>query len=132
MVDDIKKKIFKHYNSITELNICKLFAIAINRRANIDYQVFEMDGDDYRQNTFERLSDGDICSVDIVFDDGSEINLYVDWSGESEFINDAQDTYISELGDLFIVVSKKEKVDSYFENWRIDKPGIIDMMWDFK
>lgn len=132
MIDDIKKSISKHYNSITEMEMCSLFAIAINRRANGDYQAFDLDGEENRHNIFERLSSGDICTVDIVYDDGSENKFHVDWSGESEYKNSAQDSYTSELGDLFIVISKESNVKAFFGSWNIDKQGIIDLMWSFK
>ncbi|MFI2856883.1 hypothetical protein ACH6EH_07055 [Paenibacillus sp. JSM ZJ436] len=129
-IDDIKKSIMKHYNSIIYQDTCSLFAIAINRNANRDYQVFGIEVE--HQNLFKRLSEGDICSARIVYSDESLDEVNVDWIGESDYHNEAQDSYVSKNGDLYIVINKDSNVEKYFGCWDIDRPGIADMMWDLK
>lgn len=126
-VRDMKNHINKHYNGIMHMTTCDLFSIAINRNANAKLEAF----DDDERMIFERLSSGDICSVDLIYDDESKDSFYVDWVGESDYKNEGQKTYVSKLGDLFIVVSKDENVDTVFKHWNIDEDGAMDMMWKF-
>lgn len=127
-VQNLKSSIKKHYDSITHMTTCDLFAIAISKEANKDYFAFDIE--EFKHNTFKRLSNGDICSVDLIYDDGSKDEFYIDWVGESEYKNEAQDSYVSKLGDLYIVVSKDQNVASCFGNWHIDEEkGFSHMMF---
>ncbi|KAF6630583.1 hypothetical protein H6F38_14235 [Paenibacillus sp. EKM208P] len=129
-VENIKSSIRKHYNNISHFNVCDTFSMAINRGANKGYYAFDTKDEHYKQNTFKRLTQGDIVSVDIIYDDDTKDEFYVHWEGENDYLNEAQKTYISELGDLFIVVSKDETVESEFGHWNIDsEKGSMNTMW---
>ncbi|KAA9007295.1 hypothetical protein F4V43_02070 [Paenibacillus spiritus] len=127
-VRDLKKHITKHYNSIMHMTTCELFSIAISREANKEYNAFDVE--EWKHNLFERLSARDICSVDLIYEDGTKDEFYVDWVGESEYKNEAQDSYVSKLGDLYIVISKEQTVKTCFGNWNIDdENGTSHMMF---
>jgi hypothetical protein len=66
---------------------------------------------------FDRLLEHkDIVSVDIIYADGTNEYIYAPWGGDSDYVNEYQTLKThKETGDLYIAVSKKEKVDSYFE-----------------
>ncbi|MET3209719.1 UNVERIFIED_CONTAM: hypothetical protein ABIC26_002666 [Paenibacillus sp. PvR008] len=129
-VTNIKKSIIRHYGDIRFMDTCDTFSIVVNRNANTDYQVSVIEDNNYKQNTFDRLTNGDIVVIDIVYDDDSKDEIYVRWEGKSDYLNEAQKTYISKLGDLFIVISKEETVESFFEDWGIDsQDGYMDLMW---
>jgi hypothetical protein len=115
------------------MDICESFCIAINSEANKDYYHFENKDEDYKQKAFERLSHGDITSVNIIYDDEAKDSFYVKWTGESDYINESQDTYVSNNGDLFIVISEEYDVKTFFNSWDIDNGngGVISMMWKF-
>ncbi|ASA22672.1 hypothetical protein [Paenibacillus donghaensis] len=128
-VRDLKNHITKHYQSITHMTTCDLFSIAISKHANKDYFAFDIE--EYKHNAFERLSNGDICSVNLIYDDETKDEFYVDWVGDSEYVNEAQDSYLSKLGDLYIVVSKDQTVKSQFEHWGInEEKGFSHMMFE--
>lgn len=124
-VSDLKRHISKHYNSIQHMQICEGFSIMINRKADVKYNVFDME--DEVGETFKRLSSGDICSVRIAYNDGSDDDFYVTWTGESDYLNEAQHAYINEFGDLFIEISKDGSIGKAFEGWDIDSE--MKLMW---
>ncbi|MDR6779455.1 hypothetical protein J2W98_003735 [Paenibacillus peoriae] len=129
-VTNVRKSIIRHYGDIRFMDICDTFSIVVNKNANTDYKVSVVEGNSYKQNTFDRLTNGDIVVIDIVYDDDSKDEIYVQWEGKSDYLNEAQKTYISKLGDLFIVISKEETVESFFEDWGIDsQDGYMDLMW---
>ncbi|MDP9675286.1 hypothetical protein J2W97_001269 [Paenibacillus jamilae] len=129
-VTNVRKSIIRHYGDIRFMDICDTFSIVVNKNANTDYQVFGVEDEGFKQNTFDRLTSGDIVVIDIVYDDDSKDEVYVHWEGESDYSNEAQKNYISKLGDLFIVISKEETVESIFEDWGIDsQDGYMDLMW---
>jgi len=127
-VDDIKQRISKHYDSISHMNIANHFSIMINAEADQEYDQFGIE--EYKANTFERLAQGDICSVDIVYDDDSKDEFYVRWAGESEYKNAAQSSYKNHQGDLFILVKEGGEVEKEFENWDTDSESFTHLMWD--
>ena len=126
-VGDLRKHISKHYNSIRHTLICKNFWIMINRNADVKYKVFDMDDEEF--GTFERLTSGDICSVRIVYDDGTDDYFCVDWVGEADYKNEAQHTYINKFGDLFIEISETGSIEKTFVGWDIDSERTMDMVW---
>ncbi|MEJ3719217.1 hypothetical protein WGM54_14445 [Paenibacillus polymyxa] len=129
-VTNVRKSIIRHYGDIRFMDICDTFSIVVNKSANIDYQVFGVEDEYYKHNTFNRLTSGDIVVIDIMYDDDSKDEIYIQWEGESDYFNEVQKTYISKLGDLFIVISKEETVESIFEDWGIDsQDGYMDLMW---
>lgn len=65
---------------------------------------------------FERLMQyGDITAVLINYEDGSEEYIFVDWSEGCEYNNLYQSSAVNEqTGDLYLVISPKETVESFF------------------
>ncbi|MEK4427740.1 hypothetical protein MHB54_00620 [Paenibacillus sp. FSL M7-0802] len=130
-VENIRSTIVKHYNDISHYKICETFSIAINKEASKDYYVFGINDEEHKQSTFKRLTYGDIVSIEIVYEDDIKEDFYVDWQGDSEYLNEAQKTYISKRGDLFIVISKEKSVESQFKHWNIDsEKGSMNTMWE--
>lgn len=67
---------------------------------------------------FDRLQQyPDIVAIDVFYEDGSNDYILVNWLGNSDEINRNQTTKLNEYtGDLFLVISGKETVESYFED----------------
>ncbi|MCM3387212.1 hypothetical protein M3649_03585 [Ureibacillus chungkukjangi] len=102
-------------NSISDYLFAKSFYIEIHKDANTLDNVDE-NFREFGELPFDRLTKHhDITHVDLIFEDGSNEYICVDWSGESEYINDSQTTYHSaENGSLFIVVDRDKTVDDVF------------------
>lgn len=91
--------------------IAKDFVIKIDKRANIQYKQFGYLEETYifaRLTSFPDIVD---VVVTLINDDGSysKYSILLDWSGESDEINEFQTTYFNKTGDLYIVVSKNEQ-----------------------
>lgn len=68
------------------------------------------------QLPFERLTRyADITSVGVVYEDGHEEQIYVEWSDKSEYINEYQTSLLDpNTGHLYLVISKKNTALSMF------------------
>ena len=104
-------------NYIGKMDTVTTFAIEIHRYANITHYPFGCK--EFRRTVFDRLEEyNDIVSVmfTIVDENGKEdkYDCYVDWTGDSEYTNDAQKTYISNAGNMYIVIDKALKIEDMF------------------
>lgn len=116
-------------NSISDYLFAKSFYIEIHKDANTLDNAdvnFRRDG----EKPFERLTNRhDITHVDLIFEDGTNEYICLDWSGESEYINESQSTYRSkENGSLFIVVDRDRTVDDVFGSLLTDEESFH---WEF-
>jgi hypothetical protein len=60
----------------------------------------------------------DITGLRIKYKDGDEEYIQVNWGGDSDYENEYQTAAINEkTGDLYIVISEKESVESYFKEY---------------
>lgn len=59
----------------------------------------------------------DITQIEILYSDGSSKTYFIDYEEESEALgapNINQKSYISSLGNLYIVISKEKDIEDYF------------------
>lgn len=126
-------------NSIMEMNTIKEFAIEISKEAN-DTPYLPFGSVPMLSETctkFDRLLKyNDITSIEFdLYDPYAEnpddtvvhYNYFVDWCGESEYENSAQKSYLSSLGNLYIVITKgiEDNPNIMFEQY-FDKEVIED------
>lgn len=139
LVDDIRTSIERiACNSIIDMKIPRTFAVEIHKDANIIHNPF---GDKrYDKTKFERLMEyDDITQIDFTlvksendFDETvpstKEIShhLNVSWKGNNDYSNEAQTSYLSKNGHLYIVISQ----DISFEEI-IDKEYVDHEDYDF-
>lgn len=104
-------------NFIAKMNTVSEVAIEIFSEANGQYQSFVED-----ENNFKRLTTvRDITSITVVYEDDSEETFYVDYDegeddGKLGAENRNQTSKITELGNLYIVISKEKKgIYDYFD-----------------
>lgn len=78
---------------------------------------------------FKRLlKHSDITALGVKYQNGEEEYVFVDWGGDSEYVNINQTSVLNEhTGDLYIVISGKETAESYFKEALEDKSAFY---WD--
>lgn len=139
LVDDICTSIKRiACNAIERVDIANTFAIEIHKDANKErYQFDQTDYEDFKQMTFDRIGNcRDITSIqfELIEDYVEEgqvprvehYDYYVDWTGESEYKNNAQTNYLSKCGNLYIVISGGKKIDDFFDFKEINDEQFMD------
>lgn len=143
LVDDLKTSIKRiACNSIDKIEVANTIAIEIHKDANKErYQFAQTQNEDCKQMTFERLDKcADITSIYFVLEkdyvEPGQVpceecyNYYVDWTGESEYVNEAQKTYISKGGHLYIVIADGKKIEDFFDLQEIEDEEHMDFHFD--
>lgn len=135
LVDNIKTTIQRiAINSIKELNIADLFVIEIHKNANKERYQFDIVDFKRKQMAFDRLASSDITKIvfeiETQYNNGTseskKYNYYVNWSGESDYYNESQKAYLSELGNLYIVISKDKTIEDFFNKEDLNNKEYCD------
>lgn len=125
-------------NAIEKVETTNTFAIEIHRDANKDrYQFGQSDIPYFKQKTFDRIEEyDDITSiafelVEAYVEDGEiprveHYEYYVDWVGESEYENEAQTSYISSDGNMYLVIAKDKEIEDLFDMEEINDSKSMD------
>lgn len=139
-VGDIKSEIRRiACNSIMKMDISKEFAIEIHKKANKEH--FELGCESFKTTVFEVLTRcNDITSIEFELEDqyveDEEIpakeyyDYFVNWCGDSDYDNDAQKSYISKPGHLYLVIDKNSKIEDYFDKEEIDDEETMKFHFD--
>ena len=138
LVEDIRTSIRRiACNAIDKMDIAHTFAIEIHKDANKERCPFGFVED--KELTFDRLiSYDDITSIDFELiedyvEEGEPIiehyNYFVHWTGESDYVNDAQKSYISKSGNLYIVISDDKNIEDLFDKESIDDDEHMDVVF---
>lgn len=135
LVDNITKYFARiACNSIDKVEVVNTFIIEIAAGANDPYHPFGLEESCGPNFKFERLLQyNDITSIDFTLQDERTEETYtywLYWGGDSEYSNAAQYTYLSDLGNLYIVVSKDKKFEDYFDKEIINDKNSIDFDFD--
>lgn len=56
---------------------------------------------------------------------GPRYDFYVDWTGDSDYENDAQKIYLSKEGNLYIVIADGKKIEDFFDLEEIEDENYI-------
>lgn len=125
LVDDIFTSIQRvACNSIEEITVTHTIAIEIHKDANKErYEFNQSQIEDFKQMTFDRFTNyNDITAVEFTLEEVYEnigkdykYHYYVDWVGDSDYTNDAQVSYRSDLGHLYICIKKDGSLSDYFD-----------------
>lgn len=139
LVDDIKTSIERvASNSINRIDTANVFSIEIHKGANKDRHPFnQTDLEGYKEKTFNKLIDyDDITGIDFelvddyVKDDQKprveHYSYYVNWVGNSEYENEAQSTYVSQLGHLYLTIAKDKGLVDFYNVCRINDEQVMD------
>lgn len=132
LVEDIRTSIQRiACNAIDKMDVAYTFAIEIHKDANKLHSEFD------RKPIFDRLiSWDDITSIQFELfqdyvEDGQEpivehYDYYVHWTGESNQENDSQKSYISNVGNLYIVIADGKGIEAFFDKEAIDHEEHMD------
>lgn len=139
-IDDIQTSIRRvACNAIEKFQIAKTFAIELFDEGNEDYYPLDVQEDDWKTKKFARIMQyDDITTVDVIYEDDSRESFYVDYdAGKDEDSlgapNMNQKTYLSELKNLYLVISATKNLDDYFDKAKIndaDNISFIKEMYD--
>lgn len=121
-------------NSIDKMDIAHTFAIEIYKDANKLQSEFD------KKPIFDRFTSwNDIVSIQFeLFQDcveeGEEpiteyYDYYIHWTGDSDQENDSQKIYISDVGNLYIVIADGKNIEDFFNKETIDNEECMDFVW---
>ena len=110
LVDDITTSIQRVCNSIMKFDVAHTIATVFDRLSACD----DITSIEF---TLEEWCDGELKDT--------TYSYYVDWTGDSEYSNEAQVTYQSKAGHLYILIKDKARLDDYFDVELINNPESI-------
>lgn len=138
LVDDLHTRFMRTAsNCIGKMETVDTFAIEIHKDANKERFAFNQDDwEDYKEMVFDRIAYNDITQINFVLEEQyveegkipcMESQHYtVSWIGDDEYINEAQTTYASKCGNLYVVISKDKGIEDFFDFDEIDDSEEID------
>ena len=141
LIDNIRTTISRiACNSIMKMDIADTIVIEIHKNANKKRHHFNFDSDYNEHTVFDRLQEwNDITSIKFKFEEQyveenktprqEEYTYYVYWEGNSDEENEAQSTYISNDGNLYIVISKDKTVEDFFDLELINDSEHMELCW---
>ena len=98
-------------NSIQKYSTSDDILIEILKDGDIEYLPFDIE--DYKITVFSRLTEiNDITHVEVYWKNGNCDNIWVEYNDESHrtFENTYQQSYLSEIGNLYISINKNEDI----------------------
>lgn len=128
-VSDITTSVFRiACNSISKMTTAHTIAFEIFSEGNDQYNPF---GNSENTRKFDRIEAWrDITSIVLFYDDGTHESYYVDYDEEVEGALGAenlnQHTYLSALGNLYIVIAKGKDVFDFFDKEEIESEESIN------
>lgn len=142
LVDDLKTKFARMAcNCIGKMEKANIIAIEIHKDANKErYEFGQSQIDEFKQMAFDRFKGNDITSIEFELeeqyvDDGQTPHIehysyYVDWVGDNDYVNEAQSTYISNDGHLYLVIAENKSIEDFFNLKEINDSEYIDYCFD--
>lgn len=142
LIDDINTSIKRiTSNAIEKMDYANIIVIEIHKDANKERHQFNQTNIEYfKQMTFDRFIGCDITSVEVVLEeddveDGQvskteKYNYYVNWTGESDNYNESHINYISEDGNLYVVIAEGKSVEDFFDLEEINDSDYMDFCFD--
>lgn len=109
-------------NEISEMTLCSECFIELIPHANREHLPFGGDGCE-ATTTFKRIMEfDDIVSVEVFYGDGSRENVHVPWDdatlGGENNLN--QESYLSDLGALYIYISRRKSLRSIVDTEEVN------------
>lgn len=119
-------------NAIAHITIADCI-LEIHKNANQIHHEFGIDN--HTCPVFDRLSVGDIVSIELEF--VSDVNaehvehyqFYTEWEGEGDE-NLYQKSYVSDLGNLYIVISGKDDIPDVFNMNDINDADVMNLHFE--
>ena len=123
MLNNIKTSIQRvAINAVERMDICEEFIVEIFKEANGERYEFGIENEHYKQMIFDRFADGqDITQIELTLVDhhGKEemYHYYLKWEDGDEMgcTNTLQKAYLSNPGNLYIVVSDNPNIEDHMD-----------------
>lgn len=124
-------------NCIGKAEVVNTFVIEINKGANKERYAF---GEwDLKEMVFDRIAYNDITQISFVLEEQyvdkgktpyfESYHYTINWIGD-EYINEAQTSYVSKDGNLYIVIAKDKGVEDFFDLDEIDNSEEMDFKFE--
>ena len=138
LVEDIRTSIQRiACNAINKMDVAHTFAIEIHKDANKVRHLFGCEED--KELTFDRFTSyNDITQIELELtndyvEEGQEpivehYHYYIHWVGDDDYVNEAQKSYISNVGNLYIVVADGKNIEDFFYKEQIDNHDHMDFV----
>ena len=114
-------------NSISKSNFVDTVVLEIFKEGDVDYAPFGFEDD--KISKFKRvMAYRDITSVTIKYEDDSEEFYWVDYHTINDNLgeeSDYQKSYISDLGNLYVVIDKEKDIEDFFDKEEINDEDVI-------
>ena len=138
LVEDIRTSIQRiACNAIMKMDIVHTFAIEIHKDANKERCPFGFEED--KELTFDRLAYDDVTQiefelVDDYVEEGQEpiiehYHYFIHWVGDSDYTNEAQKSYISNVGNLYMVIADGKTIENFFYKEQIDDDDHMEFVY---
>ena len=125
-------------NAINKMETIHTLVIELHKDANKPYSPF---GDKEQGTVFDRINTyNDITSIcfDLVepYPEDKDCptcehyDYYIHWTGDSDYSNASQKVYISDLGNLYLVISENKGVDDFFDKDYINNEEAMEFSFD--
>lgn len=114
-MSDFNQMIIGYGMAVSKVNNVNKLALCIHKNANVQVVPNYMEGAPMYY-TFDRLDYGDITSVDIEFDEGAVESYHVDYQEDENGYNSCQKTYVSDIGNLHLVIDAWRDVENYWDD----------------
>lgn len=128
LIDDIHAEIARRAsNSISKILCSDTVALELRKEANnVPYYPFGCDKT-HSGGIFGRLREyNDITAIEIEYDDGDTEGIYVAYKSDGDHIgaeNCNQKSFLSNLGNLYIVIKDGKGIEDYFDMTDINVPN---------
>lgn len=127
-ISDIREKIFRcACNAVSKYKTAYCVDIELFDTNRFQTTTFD---ENNKTDTFKRILEGnDITQIHISYEDDTEEQYLVDYIDLSEALgapNENQKSYISELGNLYVVISEKEQFEDVFNKEEINDKEVVD------
>ena len=142
LVDDLQTSFSRvACNCIKKTEIADTFVVEIHKEANKERYMFDQtDVEVFKQMTFDRFTQhNDITSIqfelieDLEDEDTPCVEHYsfnVNWIGDDDMINNAQISYVSNEGHLYLVIAENKDIESFFNMDAINDRDYMDFHWE--
>lgn len=143
LVEDIRTSIGRvATNAIMKMDTAYTFVIEIHKDANKKRYAFgQTDCERLSEMTFDRLTQyDDITSIEFELEEEysdedktphvEHYDYYVNWTGDSDYTNDSQISYISDDGNLYIVIAKDKTIEDFFDLEMINDSKSMDFYFN--
>ncbi len=141
LIDDLQTSFSRvACNCIKKTEIANTFVVEIHKEANKERYMFDQtDVEVFKQMTFDRfIRYNDITSIQFELIEDLEdeespcvehYNFNVNWIGDDDMTNNAQISYISNEGHLYLAIAENKNIDDFFDINAINDSDYMDFHW---